>query len=462
LATELFLPLTRDGARPIGAQIEEHLRQAIRSGALKPGVRMPSTRDLARQLGVSRGVVVNAYAQLGAEGYLMVRQGARPRVSDAAALAAPGAGEAAPAAPPRYDFRPWLPDVSLFPRDVWLRCVKRALAEMTDDDLCSDDPRGAVRLRGALADYLGRVRGVVADPTRMVVTTGYRQSEGLVCHALAQAGARRVALEDPGHPEQRLAARRAGLEPVLIAVDEAGLRVEDLDRARADAVILTPAHQAPTGGALSGERRTALLAWLRERDAIAIEDDYDAEYRYDRAAVGALQGLEPERVVYAGSVSKTLVPGLRMGWLVIPARLMNAVVEEKRLADRVTAMIDQHAFAEFLAAGEHDRHLRRMRGRYRSRRDALVAALADELPEATVEGIAAGLHATVRLADGDDERAILEEARRRRIALETMDDYRGGASGGAPTLLLGYGQIAEPSIRPGVRALAEAIRATRS
>jgi GntR family transcriptional regulator/MocR family aminotransferase len=383
-------------------------------------------------------------------------------VSDAAALAAPAADEPPPAVLPRFDFRPWLPDVSLFPRDVWLRCVKRALAQMTDEDLRSDDPRGAERLRAALADYLGRVRGVVATPARMVVTTGYRQSEGLVCQALAQAGARRLALEDPGHPEQRVAARRAGLEPVLIAVDEAGLRVDELERARADAVILTPAHQAPTGGALSGERRTALLTWLRATNAIAIEDDYDAEYRYDRAAVGALQGLEPERVVYAGSVSKTLIPGLRLGWLALPSRLLDAVVEEKRLADRITAMIEQHAFAEFLAAGEHDRHLRRMRVRYRSRRDKLVEALAEELPEATVEGIAAGLHATVRLPDGDHEGAILEEAGRRRIALETMDGYRGGAGAPAPTLLLGYGQIAESAIRPGIRALAEAIRATRA
>jgi GntR family transcriptional regulator / MocR family aminotransferase len=457
---ELLLPLTRDGARPLGAQIEEQLREAIRSGALKPGTRVPSTRDLARQLGVSRGLVVNAYAQLGAEGYLVVRQGALPSVSDAAARAAPEPAERAPTALPRYDFRPWLPDVSLFPRDVWLRCVKRALAEMTDDELSSDDARGAERLRVALADYLGRVRGVVAAPARMVITTGFRQSEGLVCRALAQAGAKRIALEDPGHPEQRLAARRAGLEPVLIGVDDAGMRVDELERASVDAVILTPAHQAPAGAALSGERRTALLAWLRAHDAVAVEDDYDAEYRYDRAAVGALQGLEPEHVVYAGSVSKTLVPALRIGWLAVPARLIDAVAEEKRLADRITAQIDQRAFAEFLATGEHDRHLRRMRTHYRTRRDLLVAALADELPEATVEGIAAGLHATVRLPDGDDERAILEEAGHRRIALETMGGYR-GAAGGAPTLLLGYGQIAEPSIRPGIRALAEAVRAAR-
>jgi GntR family transcriptional regulator / MocR family aminotransferase len=445
----------------MGAQIEEHLRQAIRTGTLKPGARVPSTRDLARQLGVSRGLVVNAYSQLGAEGYLVVRQGALPRVSDAVASEAAEVEEVPTAAAPRYDFRPALPDVSMFPRDAWLRCVRRALAEMTDDDLRYGEPRGAQPLRAALADYLGRVRGVVATPGRFVITTGYRQSEHLVCHALAGRGAKRIALENPGHPEQKLSARRAGLEPVMIDVDDGGMRIDELERADVDAVILTPTHQSPVGVTLSGERRGALLAWLRDRDAIAIEDDYDAEFRYDRAAVGALQGLEPEHVVYAGTVSKTLVPALRIGWVALPSRLLDAVAEEKRLADRTTAQIDQHAFAHFLTSGELDRHLRRMRVLYRSRRDALVDALAEELPEARVEGIAAGLHATVRLPEGDDELAIAEEAARRRVAIEVMADYRSGTAG-APTLLLGYGQIAEPSIRPGIAALAAAIRATRA
>ena len=445
----------------MGAQIEEHLRQAIRTGTLKPGARVPSTRDLARQLGVSRGLVVNAYAQLGAEGYLVVRQGALPRVSDSVAREAAEVDEAPAAAAPRYDFRPSLPDVSMFPRDAWLRCVRKALAEMTDADLRYGDPRGAQPLRAALADYLGRVRGVVATPSRFVITTGYRQSEHLLCQALAGRGAKRIALENPGHPEQKISARRAGLEPVMIDVDDGGMRIDELERADVDAVILTPTHQSPVGVTLAGERRGALLEWLRDRDAIAIEDDYDAEFRYDRAAVGALQGLEPEHVVYAGTVSKTLVPALRIGWVAVPSRLLDAVAEEKRLADRTTAQIDQHAFAHFLTSGELDRHLRRMRVRYRSRRDALVEALADELPEARVEGIAAGLHATVRLPDGDDERAIAEEAARRHVAIEVMADYRTGMAG-APTLLLGYGQIAEPSIRPGVAALADAIRATRA
>jgi GntR family transcriptional regulator/MocR family aminotransferase len=460
--TELLVPLARHAERPMGTQIEEHLRRAIRTGTLKPGARVPSTRDLARQLGVSRGLVVNAYAQLGAEGYLVVRQGALPRVAEAVAGEAAEVDDGPPTpAPPRYDFRPSLPDVSLFPRDAWLRCVRRALSEMTDEDMRYGEPRGAEPLRAALAAYLGRVRGVVATPGRFVITTGYRQSEHLVCHALATRGARRIALENPGHPEQRITVTRAGLEPVMIDVDDGGMRVDELARADVDAVILTPTHQSPVGVPLSGERRAALLEWLRDRGAIALEDDYDAEFRYDRAAVGALQGLEPEHVVYAGTVSKTLVPALRLGWLAVPSRLVEAIAEEKLLADRTTAQIDQHAFAHFLDSGELDRHLRRMRVRYRARRDALVVALAEELPEARVEGIAAGLHATVRLPEGDDEHAIVEEAARRRVAIEVMGDYRSERPG-PPTLLLGYGQIADPSIRPGIRALAEAVRATRA
>ena len=440
---------------------------AIREGALRPGARVPSTRDLAGQLGVSRRVVVDAYAQLAAEGYLSLRQGARPRVSDATALAGvasqrpgPTAGTAVtPRA--RFDFRPSVPDVSTFPRAAWLRSLREALKTVTDADLAYGDPRGVDALRSALADYLGRVRGVVADPEHIIVTNGYTQGLGLVCHALAGAGTKRIALEDPSNPEDELIVVRAGLEAVRIGVDEAGTRVDELDQANADAVVLTPAHQHPTGVVLAGERRTALLGWLRRRDAIAIEDDYDAEYRYDRAAVGALQGLDPDRVVYAGSTSKTLAPALRIGWLVVPPALLEAVSHEKLLADRGTARIEQHAFADFLTRGELDRHLRRMRARYRARRDALVEALDEALPEATVRGVAAGLHVTVQLPDSDDEQAIREEARDRRIDLETMSDFRADQLGHPPALLLGYAQMTEPAIRAGVRELAQAVEAAR-
>ena len=464
---ELLLSVSRAGSQTLGAQIEDQLRRAIREGALRPDARVPSTRDLAAQLGVSRRVVVDAYAQLAAEGYLRLRQGLRPRVSEATALASVASPEATPpvrtTAPPsaRFDFRPSVPDVSTFPRAAWLRSLRTALATVTDADLGYGDPRGVEALRSALADYLGRVRGVVADPQHIIITNGYTQGLGLVCHALAEAGAKRIALEHPSNPDDGLVAARAGLEPVSIGVDEAGTRIDELRRADADAVVLTPAHQHPTGVVLTGERRTALLAWLGDRDAIAIEDDYDAEYRYDRAAVGALQGLDPDRVVYAGSASKTLAPALRIGWLVVPSALLEAVSHEKLLADRGTARIEQYAFADFLTRGELDRHLRRMRIRYRARRDALVETLTEALPEVTVSGVAAGLHVTVQLPEGDDEQTICEEARHRRIELEAMGEFRPDASDRPPALVLGYAQMPEPAIRAGVHELAQAIHAAR-
>jgi GntR family transcriptional regulator/MocR family aminotransferase len=433
---ELLLEVSR-GDGTLGAQIEEQLRRAIRSGALRPGTTVPSTRDLARQVGVSRRIVVDAYAQLSAEGYLLLRQGARPRVSETSPTAGEPAADEPPAAPVRYDFRPSVPDVSTFPRQAWLRS-----------------------LRAALAEYLGRVRGVVAEPARVMVTCGYSQGLDLVCRTLAEGGARRIAFEDPSYPEQKELARRAGLEPVPVPVDEHGLVVDELPAV--DIVVLTPAHQHPTGVVLTGERRTQLLTWLRDHDAIAIDDDYDAEYRYDRAAVGALQGLDPERVVYAGSASKTLAPALRIGWLVLPSCLVEPVSEGKRLGDHQTDRIEQHAFADFLVRGELDRHLRRMRGSYRARRDALIAALAEELPDTKVSGIAAGLHATVRLPDSDDEDAIVKEARRRRIEVGPMSENWADPAGRPPTLLLGYGQIQEAAIRPAVRALAEVRSAVRA
>ena len=249
---------------------------------------------------------------------------------------------------------------------------------------------------------------------------------------------------------------------MAIGVDAFGTQLADLARSAADAVVLTPAHQHPTGVVLGGERRTTLLEWLRERDAFAMEDDYDAEYRYDRAAVGALQGLDPGRVVYAGSASKTLAPALRIGWLIVPPTLLAIVTREKLLADRGTSRIEQHALADFLTRGELDRHLRRMRIRYRERRDTLVQALTATLPEATIGGIAAGLHLTLRLPESDNEEAIRYQARDRGIELETMSDYRPAGRDQPPTLLLGYGQMPEPSIRAGVHELATAIRATRN
>jgi GntR family transcriptional regulator / MocR family aminotransferase len=457
---ELLLSVSREGPGTLGAQIEDQLRRAIRGGELHGGMRMPSTRDLARQLGVSRRIAVDAYAQLVAEGYLVLRQGAQPRVAEAAAIdgiAAPVPLLTEPAM--RYDFRPSRPDVTSFPRRAWARCLRDAVATIPDADLIYGDPCGVESLRTSLADYLGRVRGVVAEPARMVVTSGYIQGLGLVCRALAASGVRRIAIEDPSSPEQAPIAARAGLEPVPAPVDGSGLVVGALPGLDVGAVVLTPAHQHPTGVVLTAERRGELVEWLRERGAVAIEDDYDAEYRYDRAAVGALQGLEPERVVYCGSASKTLAPALRLGWMAVPAALLDAVRYEKSISDQTTARIEQLALADFIGRGELDRHLRRMRLSYRARRDAVIAAIGRELPDARVSGISAGLHVTVTLASRVEEAALRAECERRRVAISTLSDYREGAFADTPTLLLGYAQLPEPAIAAAVAELAAAIRA---
>jgi GntR family transcriptional regulator / MocR family aminotransferase len=461
---ELLLSVSKDRPGTLRAQIEEQLRAAIRDGSLRAGTAVPSTRDLAGQLGVSRKVAVDAYAQLAAEGYLAMRQGAQPRVAEGPFRPA---GSDVPAAPRpaaiRFDLRPSRPDVSSFPREAWARCLRDAVIEISVEDLGYGDAFGVDALREGLAEYLGRVRGVVAGPDRIVVTNGYLQGLGLLCRTLATRGARRIALEDPSSWEEDHLAERNGLEPVRVPVDDRGIDVAALARTGADAVVLTPAHQHPTGVVLAPERRAALVAWLRERGAIAIEDDYDAEYRYDRPAVGALQGLDHDHVVYAGTVSKVLAPALRLGWLVVPRSLVPAVRHERLLADMGTARIEQLAFARFLARGDLDRHLRRMRIRYRARRDAMVASLAAELPEAAVTGIAAGLHVTVALPPDDDAEAIRRAAAARGLALSTMADYTGPAAGGGPppTLILGYSQLTEARIRGGVGELAAAIRATR-
>ena len=335
------------------------------------------------------------------------------------------------------------------------------MTTIADAELVYGDPCGVDELRTTLAAYLGRVRGVAADPVQVIVTSGYIQGLGIVCRALRATGARRIALEDPSAPEQGPIAERAGLEPVFVPVDREGLRVDVLEAANVDAVVVTPAHQHPTGVVLSPGRRAALRDWLRDTGAIAVEDDYDAEYRYDRAAVGALQGLEPERVVYCGSASKTLAPALRMGWLVVPARLNAAVAEEKALSDQGTARIEQHALAIFIARGELDRHLRRMRLRYRARRDALATALADAVPGASVHGIAAGLHLTVRLPGRYDEQRLRDAAAERRLELSTLSDYRAGAFAADPVLLLGYAQLSEAAMARAVRELALILDSSR-
>jgi GntR family transcriptional regulator/MocR family aminotransferase len=452
---DLLVRLDRGGG-PLRAQVEEQLRDAVRARRLAPGVALPSTRALARELGVSRGVVVDAYAQLAAEGYLVARQGAPTRVSDAASPAGGVAETPATERLPRFDFRPGGPDVSLFPRAAWLTSLRRALRDAPDARLDYGDPRGAPELRLALTRYLGRVRGVACDPERVVVTSGMAQGMALIARALAARGGRRIGVEDPssGPGREQLAAN--GLEIVPVPVDGDGLRVDLLEALAPDAAFTAPAHQFPLGVVLAPDRRAALIDWAARSGAIVLEDDYDAEYRYDRAPVGAVQGLAPERVAYAGSVSKTLAPGLRLGWMVAPERLAEGVVAAKAADDLGTPVVEQLALADFLERGELDRHLRRTRAVYRGRRDALVTALADRLPECLPAGVAAGLHLVVHLPAGTDEPAVLARARSRGVGLYGLSEHR--IEPGPPALLLGYGRIAEPAIAAAVAELAAAVR----
>lgn len=455
---DLLVAVSRGSGRTLGRQIEDQLRGRIREGTLRRGARLPSTRDLASELGVSRPIVVDAYAQLAAEGFLEVRQGSRPRVADCAGLPALNRAPAEPVAgEPRVDFRPGVPDLSAFPRGAWLRATRDALRHMPDAALGYTEPHGALVLRQALIDYLARVRGVVGDASRVVITSGWAQGRTLLLRALKASGAKRVAIEDPCFVDAWEAVRRIGLELVPIPVDDSGLSVDALDASRADAVIVTPAHQYPSGAVLSGERRAALLAWLRRTDATIVEDDYDAEYRYDRAPVGALQGLDPARIVYAGTASKTLAPALRLGWLVVPQRLVSGVRDEQTFSDFGAPRIEQHTFAEFLVRGDLDRHLRRMRGRYRARRDALVLAVERWMPDAEVCGVAAGLHAVLRLPAGLDEKRVWRAAEAQGIAFNVMGAYEIERRRRAGSLILGYARNGEAVIEAGMRELAAVV-----
>lgn len=454
LGLELLVSLDRADRAALHAQIEEQLRDAIRTGRLAPGTRLPSTRTLASELAVSRGVVVEAFGQLTAEGYLTVQRGAAPRVA-AIGTDEPGRLTAAAPAAPRYDLQPGLPDLAAFPRAVWAAAVRRAAQTVPDGDLAYPQSPAHPAMQAALARYLGRVRGVAARPERIVAVHGVAQSMMLAVRALHRRERLAIAVEDPSHHRSRDQLRRMGVEVIPVPVDERGLVVAALpDRARA--VLVTPAHQFPTGVVLAPERRAALVAWARRAGALVIEDDYDAEYRYDREPVGALQGLAPDRVAYAGSASKTLAPALRLAWLVLPAWLADAATALKARADGGSPLLDQLTFADFLARGELDRHLRRMRLRYRRRRDALAAALARHLPEVAIEGVAAGLHAVVRLPADWDEAAIVAGAHARGLGIQGLRD-RAIAAPSRPTLLIGYANLPESAAEHAVAELARAV-----
>jgi GntR family transcriptional regulator / MocR family aminotransferase len=455
---ELLLELRREDRRPLRAQLEDGLREAARSGRVSAGSRLPATRVLASDLGVSRRLVVDAYAQLVAEGYLLSRKGAGTYVAEAAEHAPAPAAEF-PLQPARFDFFPGYPDLSSFPRREWLRAMREVLASAPSSSLGYPDTRGALELRRALAGHLRRVRAAVADPQSIVVCSGTAQ--GLVLLARVLRGPH-IAVEDPGLPPHRAILTAHGARLSALPVDEHGARVADLAAIEAeagplDAVLVTPAHQSPTGVAAAPERRAALLEWAAAIGRYVIEDDYDAEYRYDRAPLAALQGLAPDRVIYMGTASKTLAPALRLGWLVLPRHLIDAFAEQRNLSDHGAPTLEQLALARMIDSGAYDRYLRQARRRYRARRDALVSALARHLPGARVTGLAAGLHAIVALDRSFDSAQLARAAYRHSVVVYPLSYAYLQPKDAGDSLVLGYANLSEAAIDEGIRRLATAI-----
>ncbi|MCI0386413.1 PLP-dependent aminotransferase family protein [Streptomyces sp. CNQ085] len=477
------LHLDLGGPGGLRASLMRALRDAVRTGRLAPGTRLPSSRSLAADLGVARNTVADAYAELVAEGWLAARQGSgtrvAPRAEPAAPSGPPGARPTVPrlyapaSTPPRvrHDLRSGRPDVSAFPRAAWLTSARRALTAAPGAALGYDDPRGRPELRRALAGYLSRARGVRADPERIVVCAGFVRGLALLGEVLGAT----VAVESYGLWIHRDLLARAGVRTVPLPVDDRGADVSALYAAQARAALLTPAHQYPTGVPLHSDRRTAVVDWARATGGLILEDDYDGEFRYDRRPVGVLQDLDPERVVYLGTASKSLAPGLRLGWMAVPEALLGPVMTVRRETAENCGALDQLTLADFIDSGAYGRHVRAMRLRYRRRRDQLVAALAEHAPAVRVTGIAAGLHAVLELPPGT-EGPVLEAARRAGVAVQGLARFRHPAAAPAPgpaqpgpgpgsgpgpgrdALVVGYGAPPEHGFSPAVEALCAVLR----
>ena len=451
-----------------GSELEAGLRTAIRSGRLRSGARLPSTRALAADLGVSRSVVVQAFEQLAAEGYLTTRAGAVARVSDLGGGPAVVRTPTAPY-PPRteaagtaaqVDLRPGTPNLAGLPRNEWGRAVRKALTTLTDGELGYGDSRGLPSLREAIADYLGRVRGAVVDPDNVVVVNGFAQGLVVAAKILSQLRIDAVGVEDPGSVHTSAHLAQQGIATLPVPVDDQGMDIKaarlEPDRAPR-ALLVTPAHQFPTGAVLSSSRRLGLIDWVERHDGLVVEDDYDAEYRYDNHAIGTLQGTAPDRVLLGGSTSKTLAPGLRMGWLVAPPSLAADAARHKRDIDLMAPVLEQAALAELITSGNYERHIRRARAGYKRRRDLLVGLLAEELPDAEVRGASAGLHVLVETPAVADEAAVELEAAQRGVQVIGLGRHR--RTPGPAGFVLGYGHLSEDQLYRGLRAFAAAIRA---
>ncbi|MGW5402028.1 MocR-like pyridoxine biosynthesis transcription factor PdxR [Streptomyces sp. NPDC003952] len=483
------------GRAPAGGRTDwlaDRLRAAIADGTLAVGSRLPASRVLAAELRVSRGLVTEAYQRLAETGQVAGRGRAgtvvvaapvteRPPTARPARSGAPdpsgpfapgprgGLVDALRAAPCRIDLSPGAPDLTAFPRTAWLQAERRVLAELTPADFGYGNPQGTPALREAIVGWLALNRGIRATPDEVVVVAGVAQALGLLAQVLRAEGVRRVAVEDPGSLGARQQLEHGGMEILSVPVDAGGIDTAALEAGPAQAVVLTPAHQFPTGVVLDGERRRELLGWAAA-GGVVIEDDYDAEHRYDRAPVPALRALLPEAVCYTGSVSKLLAPALRLGWLLVPPRRLDAVIEAKRYADLGNPVLAQLVLARLMASGELERHLRFVRRRHRARRDAMLRAIAAQLPGARVHGAAAGLHLMVTFEEAAgpgapagpgtparfDDTALAAAALDLGVKAHPLSWHR--MTPGAPGLVLGYAAGTAGEIEEGVAVIGTALR----
>lgn len=437
----------------------------MQDGRLGSGAVLPSSRALAHDLHVSRGTVVDAYTQLVAEGYLLARPGSVTVVADTGVSIATEPDTGARLHRARVDLRPGLLDLaSTFPRTEWLRAERAALRTAPDAAFDYGDPRGTPELRAALAAYLGRARGVVTAPEHIVICAGFANGLALLSRAFRSLGFDTIALEDPCLPAHRAIVRDQHMKVTALPVDDHGAQGATLEKTSACVAVVTPAHQYPTGVTLQPGRRTQLVKWARNNDSVVVEDDYDGEFRYDRQPVGALQGLDPEHVVYAGTTSKTLAPGIRVGWLALPPRLVDPVLEANRHGGAMPPALPQLALAQLLTSGQLDRHLRRLRVGYRSRRDALINAFSEALPLLEPTGIAAGLHLLLYLRNtGTTEEEVRATAERHGVALAYLGSHWHQPGPHEQGIIVGYSRPSATAFGDVVQDLVGVLRhATRT
>jgi GntR family transcriptional regulator/MocR family aminotransferase len=442
------------GARGVRDLLLSALRDAVRTGRLAPGTMLPPSRSLATDLGLARNTVAEAYAELVAEGFLASRQGAGTWVVNVSGIGVPATPRGVRGVP-THNLMPGSPDVAEFPRTEWVAATRRALANAPTEALRMGDPRGRPELRDALAEYLARARGVRTSPESIVICAGVRHAVELLTRVVGGP----IAVEAYGLFIFRDAIAALGVPTVPIGLDEHGAVVGDLDGLDVPAVLLTPAHHNPQGMPLHPSRRTAVVEWAQRTGGYVLDDDYDGEFRYDRQPVGALQSLCPDRVAYLGSASKSLAQTLRLGWTVLPDELVDPVIDAAGGAQFYVDAINQLTMAEFITSGQYDRHIRRMRGRYRRRRDALVDALAGF--DVGISGLAAGVNVLLTLPEGS-EHEVLRRAGEAGIALQGLSRMRHPLADIADRdgIVVGFAAAAEHAFGRAVEALLAVLSAS--